>query len=186
MTSINYVGYHGTDSTRVASIQANNFNSSQNKNDWLGYGVYFFIDGIGCPLENACEWAINQAYHKGSYIYDEYSVLKTNIECLKVLDVTEKEGNKVFHILKKVMIDKNPNIFDRYRDTSEDNRLIWNFISKQMDLDVVINSLFIKHKEERRKKIQLNVPNSLVLCVKKRELIDSDKLELVEEKRKVK
>ena len=54
-----YIGYHGTNKEYSSLIVKNGFKSSQGNDEWLGHGVYFFIEGILCPKQNAREWAIN-------------------------------------------------------------------------------------------------------------------------------
>lgn len=159
------IGYHGTDQSRVKSIQENNFNASQKKNEWLGYGVYFFVNGISDPIKNAIEWGKNEAYNKGSYDYETYSVLKAAVSFDRLLDTTTIEGLSVFNTLRDKFIDKYNEKFHRSRDFNEDDRLMWNLVASHMKLDIVIHNLYIKNKVQRCKKIRSNVPNTTVMCV---------------------
>lgn len=54
-----FTGYHGTSEENAAQIIKSKFIPSENHDDWLGYGVYFFIDGISCPINNAKAWDKN-------------------------------------------------------------------------------------------------------------------------------
>lgn len=52
-----YIAYHGTNSECVESIERIGFRPSSSDTEWLGSGVYFFVEGSFCPLTNAREWA---------------------------------------------------------------------------------------------------------------------------------
>ncbi len=181
MTPINYIGYHGTDSTCVASIKANNFELSQKNNEWLGFGVYFFIEGIGCPITNASEWANNQAYSREGACYENYSVLSAPLTCTYVLNASTLEGINAFNKVRDYALAKFPSFRSEFRDKYGDNRAMWNFVSKRLKLDAVIHSLYIKHKLQRVRNIASNVPNSLVLCVKDNKYIDSERIDVIKE-----
>lgn len=165
--NIQFCGFHGSDLNCVNSIISENFRPSENDDDWLGHGVYFFIDGISDPKENAIEWAKNQAFKgRGEFLYDKYAVLKADIECTHVLDTTNVEGLKAFNIMRKSVIQKHDQTFIPNRNIRYDDRIMWNLVAQMMELDAVIHNLYIKDKVQRIKKISSNVPNSTVLCVK--------------------
>tara|TARA_R110002167_G_scaffold57840_8_gene163888 strand:- start:123579 stop:124145 length:567 start_codon:yes stop_codon:yes gene_type:complete len=178
-------GYHGTSSDSVANILLENFRKSENDDEWLGFGVYFFIEGITDPIANAIEWARNQAYDKGVYLYDDLSVLESNIVCNRdaVLNVTETEGLKVFNALRETLIQKNRKIFNSHnRNNRHDNKVLWNAISEYLDLDAIIHNLYIKDCYQRRKRVDSNVPNTTVICVKAPHLIRLESIcEIVKE-----
>lgn len=182
--SFDIIGYHGTNSQFVASIKKENFRKSEQDNDWLGYGVYFFIEGISEPVTNAIEWARNQAYDKGKYRYERLSVLQSQILCDKdaVLNVTESEGLKAFNALRGKILEKHQKSFGFNRDIRNDNRVIWNAVAEYMELDAIIHNLYIKDCFQRRKKIDSNVPNTTVLCVKEpQSIVLNTIVEIVEE-----
>ena len=91
-----FTGYHGTSKENAAKIIESKFLPSENHDDWLGYGVYFFIEGISCPIKNAKEWAINQAWNKQNrtHKYSHYSIVKTivNVSEERLLDLTTSIG----------------------------------------------------------------------------------------------
>ena len=176
---IEYSGFHGSNSENVKSIMEENFRESKNIDEWLGYGVYFFVDGVSDPLENAKEWARNQAFDNGEYVYERYSIFNAKIVCDKVLDTTNMEHLKAFNILRNRLIEKHNKSFRRNRQFECDDRIMWNLIAQFMSLDAVVHNLYIKDKVQRMKKIRSNVPNSTVMCVKVPKSILRESIEIV-------
>lgn len=174
-----YYGFHGSDFDNVESILSENFRESINKDEWLGYGVYFFVDTISDPLDNAKEWAKNQAFSKGSYDYEKFAVFRAKIACDRVLDTTQAEGLKAFNTLRNALIQKHDECFQRNRDLRCDDRVMWNLVAQVMKLDAVVHNLYIKDKVQRVKRIGSNVPNSTVLCVKIPTSIVKESIEVV-------
>ncbi len=163
-----YIGYHGTNREYVSSIMQNNFNVSRNADEWLGYGTYFFIEGISCPISNAEEWAINQAWdsERKEYRYKEYSILSANIEAERILDLRTEEGLFVFNKFRTAIIEKYHNqYFKNNRKIYEDDRIIFNLIIKAMNLDLIIHNTYIKTKTQRIKKIYSRIPNCSIMVV---------------------
>ncbi|BEI23104.1 hypothetical protein [Vibrio fluvialis] len=173
------IGYHGTDSAVVSAIQQNNFKPSVGHTEWLGHGVYFFVDGISEPISEACEWAKNQAYKNGDYLYQDFSVLEAKVACSKALDTTTISGLKAYNQLRKKIISTHDKLFVYNRNTLCDDRVMWNLIADFMELQVVIHNLYIKDKVQRKKKINSNVPNCTVMCVKSSDYIDSNSIRVV-------
>lgn len=174
---VEYISYHGTNSECVESIRKNGFEPSSSHNDWLGSGVYFFVDGSFCPIENAREWAVNEAYKKK---YVSYSILKAIVSGDRVLDLRIEEDLKIFdkvrqHILKKYEEEKKKLTIKLHPDT-----FLCNSVAKSMNLDIVIQNLYIKKKSERIRKIDSRIPNSTVLCAKKTAKIDLVDIEEIE------
>lgn len=177
--AIEYSGFHGSDFNNIESILEESFRKSDNKDEWLGYGVYFFIDGISEPFENAKEWAKNQAFNQGKCSYDKYAVLKARVVCNSVLDTTQMEGLKAFNILRSALIKKHDECFQRNRELKCDDRVMWNLVAQTMKLDAVVHNLYIKDKMQRIQKIGSNVPNSTVLCVKVPTSVVKETIEVV-------
>ncbi|MBV7264436.1 hypothetical protein KCG43_20700 [Photobacterium sp. WH24] len=179
--SYEFVGYHGTDSNCVASIQEQGFALSKNPDDWLGCGVYFFAEGISEPIPNAIEWAKNQAYDSrtGSNKYESYTVLEAAVTGVRVLNTTTNEGLKVYNVLRDALLEKHNKYFTKNRRFKDDDRIMWDLVALNMSLDVVIHNLYIKNKMQRVKKICSNVPNTTVMCVKNSSLIDRNSVKEV-------
>ncbi|NWO06619.1 MAG: hypothetical protein HLX50_13300 [Alteromonadaceae bacterium] len=174
-----YYGFHGSDFENFEGIRSENFKESENEDEWLGYGVYFFIEGISDPEENAAEWARNQAFHNGVYTYERYVVCKAKIRCSKVLDATNIEGLKAYNTLRNKIIQKHDEYFQANRKLRTDDRVMWNLVAQMMSLDAVVHNLYIKDRVQRIKRISSNVPNTTVLCVKVRDCIVDETIEAV-------
>lgn len=171
--------YHGTNKDNVGSITANNFRDSTNRDDWLGRGVYFFVDGISDPVGNATEWACCQAYKQGCYQYDEYAVIKAKVSADKVLDVTSIEGLKAYNKVRNGVIRTHSKYYAKDRNRRHDDCFMWDSVAKLMGIDLVINHLYIQNMTQRKLKISSNTPNTTVMCVKKQDVIDKVSIHVV-------
>jgi len=160
------VGYHGTDSGCVSSILTENFKISAGEDEWLGHGVYLFTEGVSCPIQNAVEWAKNQAYSRKGNRYHSYTVLEATARCSKLLDLRTTEGISAFDTVRKKILEKHDEHFARSRRIQNDNRVMWNLVAQMMSLEVIIHNLYIKNRIQRIRKIDSNVPNTTVMCVK--------------------
>lgn len=179
MEIIEKVGFHGTNSDFVESIISDNFRISDAENEWLGRGVYMFVEGVSCPKENAEIWAKNQAFRTGGcYAYDNYTVLEVLVRGSKVLDLGCSSGLKAFNVVRNAIIQKHSKLFTRNREFANDNCVIWNLVADFMELEIIVHHLYIKDKTQRIKKINSNVPNVTVMCVKNAELIDLDSIKV--------
>ncbi|MFN6540598.1 MAG: hypothetical protein RM021_030230 [Nostoc sp. EkiNYC01] len=53
-----YVAYHGTVLSKIDLISnTGKLLPSKNDDDWLGHGVYYFINGLNNPKRSAINWA---------------------------------------------------------------------------------------------------------------------------------
>lgn len=168
MTSITFEAYHGTSGEAASAILATNFNESLKKSEWLGHGIYFFVEGISDPLENSKEWARAEA-RKNPKI-GQIAVLKSIIEVNedRLVDISENSGLKNFNNFKEDFFDK---IFKNFRiknvTQAEHNCILFNFVIETLDAHAVKHNLYIKSIRERRMQLRLNVPNTTVLCIRK-------------------
>lgn len=164
-----FTGYHGTSEESAAQIIKSKFLPSENHDDWLGYGVYFFIDGISCPINNAKEWAINQAWDKNNKAnkYARYSIIKTTVKVseAKLLDLTTPAGLDGFNQVRNHLIHVHRKSFQKRREYADDDRKICNMAISMMKVDVLISNLYIKTKIQRIKNINSNIPNVTVMLV---------------------
>lgn len=160
------IGYHGTDSSCVEAILSENFRISAGKDEWLGHGVYLFTEGVSCPIQNAVEWAKNQAYSRKGNRYDSYTVLEATARCSRLLDLRYIDGVRAFEVVRKKILEKHDEHFMRNRRVKSDNRVMWNLVAQMMDLEVVVHNLYIKNQFQRIRTVDSNVPNTTVMCVK--------------------
>lgn len=162
-----YIGYHGTNYENVESILKNGFRISDKADEWLGHGIYFFTKGISDPIENAKEWAINQAWDNKNkrYFYKKYAVLEVEVFGERVLDLTTTEGLRVYNEMRNLLIHRYELSFHRDRNIHQDNCKMSNLIIKRRKLDILINHLYIKNKMQRIRNIDSKVPNTTVMVV---------------------
>ncbi len=163
-----YIAYHGTNSECVESVKKIGFIPSSAYNEWLGSGVYFFVDGSFCPVTNAREWAKTNAWDKlkKQYTYTNYAILKVLITGERVLDLRLEEDLKLFnelreHILKRYIEEKN-----NFKIKPQPDTFLCNSVAKSMKLDILIQNFYIKTKFQRIHYIDSRIPNSTVLCAK--------------------
>ena len=162
---------------------ATGFIPSQNHNDWLGHGIYFFIDGISCPKNNAEEWAKNQAWDNDNncYQYKTYSVIKAkvNVQKSKLLDLTTTDGLIVFNTIRESLINKLEKNFNRARDVNDDDQMICNLAISHLKLELLIGHFYIKNRTQRIRNIVSKIPNTTIMLVVKPELCDISSIKLV-------
>jgi len=182
--STTFIGYHGTSVECASLIMGTGFIPSKNQDDWLGHGVYFFINGISCPKSNAEEWAKNQAWDndKKCYKYKTYSVIqaKVDVQNSKLLDLTTTDGLVVFNTIRERLIIKLEKHFVvRGRDVNDDDQKICNQAISHLNLELLISHLYIKNRTQRIKNIVSKIPNTTVMLVVKPELCDISSIKQV-------
>ncbi|MGB4499398.1 MAG: hypothetical protein WBI40_11955 [Methylococcaceae bacterium] len=163
-----FKAYHGTSEQNATEIIKSGFIPSENHDDWLGFGVYFFIDGISCPINNAREWAVNQSWDKnnGTNKYNRYGIIETIVKVpeSKLLDLTSNDGLKGFNEFRNHIICKFDHLFKVKRDQADDDQKICNMAIKWMEADVLISNLYIKNKAQRIKKIKSNIVTVMLVA----------------------
>ncbi|PFG09308.1 MULTISPECIES: hypothetical protein [unclassified Marinobacter] len=172
------VGYHGTNTEAVDFILTENFRVSAGEDEWLGHGVYLFTKGVSCPIQNAVEWAKNQAYSREGNRYDSYTVLEATARCSRLLDLRYFEGLSAFDTVREKILEKHDKHFARNRRIKNDNRVMWNLVAQMMNLEVIIHSVYIKNRIQRIKRIDSNVQNTTVMCVKDPNSIDVETIKV--------
>lgn len=179
---VEFCGYHGTNAASCDGIIGAGFLLSAREDEWLGAGVYFFVEGIGNPALHAAEWAKNQAYCKETKTckFPTYAVLEAKAIATRILDLTTHAGLNAFDELRSKIILKHNQFFARGRDFAKDDCTIWNLVSEAMDLDIAIHNLYIKNKTQRIRNIGSRVPNCTVMCVKKTECIEKTSIKIVD------
>jgi hypothetical protein len=166
--------YHGTSEQGAVGILKDGYNESSKEDEWLGHGVYFFVDGVSDPFANAQEWARAQAYEDGRYKYERYAVLKSEISLDedKILDITSTEGLKAFNEAKERLFHKiEKNFRTAFKKPDTHNCILFNYMLHFAEVHAVKHNLYIKTIRERKLKLRLNVPNTTVLCVRKENLV---------------
>lgn len=175
--STTFIGYHGTSVDKANKIMDIGFIPSKNSNDWLGHGIYFFIDGISCPKNNAEEWAKNQAWDSDRkyYKYKTYSVIQARVDVQnsRILDLTTTDGLLAFNTVREHLINKlERNFFVRGRDVNNDDQKICNLVISHLKLELLICHFYIKNRTQRTRNIVSKIPNTTIMLVVKPELCD--------------
>jgi len=163
-----YIVYHGTNSAFVDSIKENGFKSSASKDDWLGFGVYFFTEGAFCPITSARDWAICNAWNKKKKqnMYENYTILQTMVSGDKVLDLRLEEDLKIYDTLRQKILNKFEIEKNKFKHKLTPETFLCNSISESLKLDIMIQNFYIKTKFQRVNYIHSNIANTTVLCAK--------------------
>ncbi|MFZ6801862.1 hypothetical protein [Undibacterium sp. Di24W] len=164
-----FEGFHGTSLDASKSIVGGQFLKSESRTEWLGHGVYFFVEGISCPLQNAQDWAICQAWDKENCVnlYDDFGVLKSEIQLGEdeLIDLTCLSGLQAFNATKAELYSALMKHGIQLAPQEEHNCILFNFMVDVLEVKAVKHHLYIKNKRERRAKLDLNVPNTTVCCL---------------------
>lgn len=162
-------GHHGTSHESATLIQKSNYELSVGDKEWLGDGVYFFIEGLSSKTVDLAEkWAIANAWDNNTrnYKYYDYCILKSIIESHddNILDLTIEEGLEVYEYLIEKYKSKIASIGKRlnYLDG-----LIINAARGEgiLPIDIVIGNFYIKFTKERINAINLRINNCTVCTV---------------------
>jgi hypothetical protein len=177
-----YIAYHGTSSECVESIKNNGFKPSISHNEWLGCGVYFFIDGSFCPITNAREWAKNSAWDKQEKknTYTNYSILKVSVSGERILDLRIEEDLRIFNLMREHILKRYEEEKNNFERKPHPDTFLCNSITKSMKLNILIQNLYIKTKYQRINKIDSRIPNATVLCAKESANIELANIEEIE------
>lgn len=166
---VKFTGYHGTNAANEASIVENNFRATNNRDLWAGNGVYFFIKGIGNPINHAEDWATTHSWNKNekAYRYLDYIVLEAEIlaDDDKILDLTVDDGVVLFNKFRDKMMDvvrrEKKRLTNRdYRDTD-----VIELMKRKIGLEVVKGHFYVRFAEQRIGDIRSNIPNSTFISV---------------------
>ncbi|WP_124409322.1 hypothetical protein [Pseudomonas sp. R4-34-07] len=163
------IGFHGTSSESANHIIHENFNINRGEEDWLGYGAYFFIEGISCPIKSANEWA------KNAHENHETCILKSTIEVHErsVLDLRNIENLKRYNLVRELKIREHYSdlilrrdlTVKKRKDIRIDDRLITNMVKKHLSITVLIHNVYIKNKSQRDLALESSYPNATVCSV---------------------
>lgn len=169
MTVISIEGHHGTSLASAKLIQGDDYRLSKGDEEWLGDGVYFFVEGVNSNTSNlAKEWAVAQSWDNKSktHKYQQFAVLKSVIEVKEenLLDLTIKEGIEVLEYLVDKYLDKIKTIGKRL---SFHDGMLLNLARKEgiLPIEVVKGNFFIKFTKERIERINLRTNNCTICAV---------------------
>lgn len=164
-----FIGFHGTSFDNAINITQGSFQPSKGNTEWLGDGVYFFIEGINRnPAIQAEKWAIAQSWDSDvkENRYDRVSVIKSDIivEDDFFLDLTSNNGVEILSYVIEKYQNKLLSIGKKLKYL---DGLIINFIRGEgiLNIQVVRGNFYIKFTNERINKINLRIPNTTICAV---------------------
>lgn len=179
------IGWHGTAKENYDNIKINKFNASNNENEWLGTGVYLFVEGVNDPISNAQKWAIDSSWNNKNkiYKYNEYIVIKCPIQIddENILDLTTNDGLKIYNYFR-----------GQYETKLKENKLslrgkyIDFFICNEIysainSIQAIVGNFYIKFGEERILRINSRIPNCRIMNLFDKNLIKYDELSIEKE-----
>lgn len=164
-----FEGHHGTSIESATNILASNYELSKGDDEWLGDGVYFFVNGISSKtVELAEKWAVAQSWDNEKKIlkYKEYCVIQSSIQVdeSEFLDLTIEDGVEILQYL-----------VDRYKEKIDSigkkmkflDGLLLNLARGEgfLPLGVVKGNFYIKFAKERIERINLRTNNCTICTV---------------------
>lgn len=165
-SSCSWVGFHGTSLSSARQIVGGNFKSSTSKAEWLGHGVYFFIQGLSDPHVKADGWARKRSWdtEQKRRIYNEYAVLESHLETDIHLDLDEYDDQVMFEALRAKCAEK---MKDEGMDPSkfaiENDCYLANFAMDTLGLDALVRKEAILTE---RYQLRTRFPNCRIMCVR--------------------
>lgn len=176
-----FKGYHGTSLEAANNIIATQYNISIGYKEWLGDGVYFFVNGLSStPQEQAKEWAIATSWNNENknHDYTKYGVLETSIVVDNLLDLTVEEGVNVLTFLCDELdakIHKHQSSQGKYKAPLEG--FLINLAREEgiIPIDVVKGNFYIKFTKQRLRNLNFKVANCTICSVynKKQNLLNN-------------
>ncbi|KMK09212.1 hypothetical protein [Pluralibacter gergoviae] len=165
-----FVGFHGTDSANEESIFDLNFNVSARSDEWLGTGAYFFLEGVGDPVEHADSWAQLQAYDKYTRTnrYNDYVVISAKIEVDNVLNMDTDDGRNAFNVYREyIKNDLRITGDSPSKSLIVNDCVVFNHILANSDFEAIINCEYIKlDRWSRLRDYRSRIPNCRVMSIK--------------------
>ncbi len=166
---ISIEGHHGTSFASAKLIQGDDYKLSKGDDEWLGDGVYFFVEGIKSNTADLAEkWAIVQAWNNKSKTlqYQQFAILKSVIEVEEenFLDLTTENGVEVLEYLVDKYIDKIKSIGKKL--DFHDGMLL-NLARREnvIPIEIVKGNFYIKFTKERIHRINLRTNNCTICTV---------------------
>jgi hypothetical protein len=166
---LQFNGFHGTSTSAAKQIVSSNYEASVGDDEWLGNGVYFFVNGISSkPEEQAKKWSIAEAWDKDKqvYKYKNYCVINSVIEVDEenFIDLTKEEGVEILTYLAECFEKKLKKIGKRFNPV---DGLLINLAREEgiLPIDVVKGNFYIKFAKERIKRITLRTSNCTICTV---------------------
>lgn len=166
-------GFHGTLASRVDSIRSSGIYPSDNPDDWLGEGTYFFIEGLDDPKSSAAQWARCKAWDKHDQEFDESTVavveVAIEVDAAGVFDLREPSNARHFHRVRrrwlKSLVPRRSTHLPRPEKDRFDTDLLDQF-KQENAITALIGDFHIQFSlRERHFRLDSRIPNVTVLCL---------------------
>jgi hypothetical protein len=170
-----FKGYHGTSLSAARSIiTSQTFNLTIDPLEWLGDGIYFFVEGYAANiLSNAKKWAIAEAWDNRlkRLTYFDWAVIEVDINVPddELLDLNKYIDQSHFNDVRRAI---NNDIVKRKIASTPgktNDGYCLNYARNQgiIPFNVVKGDFYIKFAEERRYNINYRIPNCTICAVLK-------------------
>ena len=161
--------FHGTTLERGQSIVNSNFVVTTGEEDWLGTGVYFFLDGISSGLECAQEWARNTYEEQNCCVVEATVEVPTSL----VFDLTSIANLFEYNALRNLVVDENYQFLasrrdltiKKRRDIRLDDKIITSKVMEKVNKNLLIHNVYIKNQKQRELILESSYPNCTVACL---------------------
>jgi len=166
-------GFHGTLASRVESIRASGIYPSDNPDDWLGEGTYFFVDGLDDPKTCAAQWARCKAWDKHDQEFDEFEVavieVLITVPGSEVFDLREPSNAQQFHRARrrwlKSLVPRRSTHLPRPAKDQFDTDILDQF-KQENAIAALIGDFHIQFSlRERHFRLDSRIPNVVLLCL---------------------
>jgi hypothetical protein len=168
-------GFHGTSNQSADEIINSNYKITPNPEDWLGSGVYFFINGISCPIKNANDWARKKFGDDSSAVLKSYIVAShdsvLNLTTAAGLSTYDKFRIKFLEQNKIALADRRDLNIKKRKDIRLDDRIVTEALLTELSISVLIHNVYIKNELQRNLAMESSYPNATVCSVRDLSLI---------------
>ena len=168
-----YHGFHGTLASLVEPIKTSGIQPSDNPDDWLGEGTYFFIDGLDDPMSSATRWARCKAWDKERQEFMEAAVavveVVITVDEKGVFDLREPANARCFHRLRQDWLaSQMPHEWTHLPRPAKDrfDSDLFDRFKIERSIAALIGSFHILFSlRERHFRLDSRIPNVAILCL---------------------
>lgn len=173
--------YHGTSHTNTASIINNGFRPSDGDNEWLGDGIYTFIDrGLKNPIEAAEQWSEFRA-RKSKYQFGAVLQLNASADENDIIDLNTEDGIKYLEFLEKKFKDKLREVGKSIKSLEG---VLINFGRNELGYSsrLVIGNFYIQLSQEQLNlHLHQRTPNCTICCIHDPGCIDQSSIKEIKQ-----
>jgi hypothetical protein len=170
---VSYIAYHGTHSSCVELIRSKGVIASENEDDWLGYGSYFFVEGLDAPQQAALDWAMCENWDKAMQLHTTHQVALFEVLITapqeRIFDLRDTASMQEFHRWRRSWLHHKLTTMSinesRPTKKSYDTEFLNEFKS-EFGISIIIGNFHIQlSTHERYFRLDSRVPNVSVLCL---------------------